>query len=83
MRDRAVRFAVRPLDSKSVEIALCCRETSFSPGPREGLGREAGNGPGGYAPGHDTDVGPHPNHFEPTRVILDTALERSCGLVLV
>jgi hypothetical protein len=47
------------------------------PGTCEGFGREAGNGPGGYAPGHDTDGGPHPNRFEPRRVFLDIAVERS------
>jgi hypothetical protein len=45
------------------------------PGTREGFGREARNGPSGYAPGHEADVGPHPNSFEPTRVFLDIAVE--------
>jgi hypothetical protein len=47
------------------------------PGISEGFGREAGNGPSRYAPGHYADGGPHPNRFEPRGVFLDMAVERS------
>ena len=51
------------------------------PGPREGFGREAGNGPSRYAPGHDTDGVPHPNRFEARGVSTNIAVERPSGLV--
>ena len=47
------------------------------PGTCKGFGREAKIAPGGYAPGHDGDMGPHPNRFEPRGVFLHIAVERS------
>ena len=71
----------RPVaDPKPVEIVTTAGNLIL-PGTGEGFGREAGNGPSGYAPGYDTDGAPHPNRFEPWRVSVNIAVERPSGLV--
>jgi hypothetical protein len=64
------------VEPKPIEIVTNAGKLN-SPRHKGEFGREARNGPGGYAPGHDADVGPHPNRFEPRGVISDIAIERS------
>jgi len=66
-----------PPQSQNVSKSCPLPGNLILPCTREGFGREAEIEPDGYAPGHDADVGPHPNRFEPRGVFLDMAVERS------
>ena len=70
-----------PSQSQSLSKSCPLPGNLILPGTFEGFGREARSVPGGYAPGHDTDGGPHPNSFEPTGVAVNIAFERPSGLV--